>query len=248
MNSDSAAYSGQVSKAEELTRQAVASAVHADEKETAASYEAQAGLRQALVGNPAAAKNHAAAALAMTDGRDVQFMVGMVLAFAGDTAKVQPIVNDFAKRFPEDTLVRFLYLTSLRAQQALLHHDFSKAIAELQPAGPYEMGQPSSGNTISIALYPVYIRGEAYRAMKKGTEAAVEYQKILDHRGVVINGPLGALAHLGLGRAYVLAGDTAKAKIAYQDFLALWKGADPDVPVLKRPSPSMQAYTEDRTK
>jgi serine/threonine protein kinase/Flp pilus assembly protein TadD len=233
MDSDSEAYSGRVRKAEELTRQAVNSATHADEKETAASYEAQAGIRQALFGNPAAAKQHAAAALAMTDGRDAQFLAGMAYGFAGDTAKVQLIVNDFAKRFPEDTLVKFLYLTSLRAQQDLLHHDSSKALFDLQAAAGYEFGQPSSGNTISIALYPAYLRGEAFRMAKQGKEAVAEYQKILDHRGVVINGPLGALAHLGIGRAYVLTGDSAKSKIEYQNFLAQWKDADPDLPLLK---------------
>jgi eukaryotic-like serine/threonine-protein kinase len=233
LESDSAAYSGQLRKADELTRQAVASALHADEKETAATYEAQAAVRQALFGNAAAAKQHAATALEMTNGRDVQFLAIMAVTLAGDSAKSASLANDFAKRFPEDTLVRMIYLPSLRGQQALARHDSAKTIAELQTAAPYELGQPNTGSTLSIALYPVYVRAEALRAAKQGKEAFGEYQKILDHRGVVINGPIGALAHLGLGRAYVLAGDAAKAKIAYQDFLALWKDADPDIPLLK---------------
>jgi serine/threonine protein kinase/Tfp pilus assembly protein PilF len=234
MDADTAAYFGRLRKSEELTRQAVASAVHADEKETAAAYEAQSGVRQALFGNPAPAKQHAAAALSMTDGRDVQFLAALAYALAGDSAKTQTLVNDLTKRFPSDTLAKFIYLTTLRAQQALMRHDSAKAIAELQPAASYESGQSSSGNTISIALYPVYIRGQALLMAKQGKEAAAEYQKILDHRGVVINGPIGVLAHLGLGRAYALSGDTGKAKIEYQNFLASWKDADSDIPILKQ--------------
>jgi tetratricopeptide (TPR) repeat protein len=233
MDADTNAYSGHLRKAEELTHQAVASALHADEKETAATYEAQAGVRQALFGNPTTAKQHAAAALAMTDGRDVQFLAAMAYSLAGDSAKAQLLINDFAKRFPEDTLVKFNYLPTLRGHQALLRPDTSKAMAELEVAAPYEAGQASGGNTVSVGYYPVYVRAEALRMAKRGKEAAVEYQKILDHPGVIINSPFGALSRLGLGRAYALAGDSAKAKIAYQDFLALWKDADPDIPILK---------------
>jgi eukaryotic-like serine/threonine-protein kinase len=233
MQADSVAYTGQLRKADDYTLRAIASATRADEKETAATYQAQAGLRYALFGNVLLARQHAAAAMAISNGREVQFMSALALAFAGDSARVQTLQNDFAKRFPEDTLVRFIYLPSLRAQQEILHRDFSKVVAELQPTLPYELGQTNGGATISLALYPAYIRAESFRMAKQGNEAAAEYQKILDHRGVVINGPLGALAHLGLGRAYALSGDTTKAKIAYQDFLALWKDADPDVPILK---------------
>jgi hypothetical protein len=233
MDADSKAYFGHLGGAEELTRRAVASAQHADEKEVAATYEAQAGVRQGLFGNPAAAKQHAATALSMTDGRDTQFLAAMAYALAGDSAKVQTLANDFSKRFPEDTLVRFNYLPSLRGEQALLRHDSTKALAELQVALPYEGGQASSGNTIVIAYYPVFVRAEAFRMAKRGREAAAEYQKILDHSGVIINLPLGALAHLGLARAYALDGDSAKSKIEYQNFLALWKDADPDIPLLK---------------
>jgi len=233
MEAETAAYTGHLRRAEELTRQAVASAIHADEKETAASYEAQAGVRQALFGNSTAAKQHARAALAMSNGRDVQFLAGLAMLLAGDANGVQPLVNDFTKRFPEDTLAKFVHLPSLRAEQALVRRDWSKALAELLPSLPYESGQASSGNVFTIAFYPVHARAAAYLFAKQGQEAAVEYQKLLDHRGVVINNPLGALAHLGLGRAYALAGDSAKAKIAYQDFLALWKDADPDIPILK---------------
>jgi tetratricopeptide (TPR) repeat protein/predicted Ser/Thr protein kinase len=234
MDADSSAYSGHVRRAEELTRQAVASAVHADEKETAALYEAQAGLRQALFGNLAAAKQHATAALTASNGRDVEYAASMALTLAGDASRALVLVNDFTKRFPDDTVVKFIYLPTLRGQLMSLRHDFSNALSELQSAAPYESGQASPGSTISIALYPVYVRACAYLAAKQGKEAVAEYQKIVDHPGVVINGPIGVLAHLGLGRAHALAGDSAKAKIAYQDFLALWKDADPDIPILKQ--------------
>jgi tetratricopeptide (TPR) repeat protein len=169
----------------------------------------------------------------MSTGRDVQYFAAMAAAIAGDAAKSQALVNDFVKRFPVDTLVKSLYLPAIRGQQALLRKDAAKAISELQVTSSVELGQPNTGSTISVALLPVYVRAEAYRAAKQGKEAAAEYQKILDHRGVVINGPIGAMAYLGLGRAYVLAGDAAKSKIAYQNFLALWKDADPDIPILK---------------
>ena len=233
MEGDTEAYSGRVRRAEELTKQAVDSAVRADEKEVAASYQAVAGIRQAFFENDSAARPHAESALAMSNGRDVQYIAGIVLAHGGDGARVQALLSDFSKRFPQDTLVRFVYVPTLRAQLALSRRDAGKAIAELQPAAPYELGQASSSNTISIALYPVYVRGMAYLAAKQGKEALAEFQKILDHRGVVINGPIGVLAHLGQGRAYALMGDTSKAKIAYQDFLGKWKDADAEVPALK---------------
>jgi len=234
MHADTAAFSGQLRRAEELTRQAVNSAVHAEEKETAAYYEAQAGVRQALFGNAEAAKRHAADALAMSNGRDVQYMAALALAFAGDTNRTQVLQNDFTKRFPEDTLAKFMYGPALRAEQALLRHDYSKMADELAPSVPYELGQANGGSTISIALYPVYIRASGYLAAKQGKEAVGEFQKIVDSRSVVVNGPIGVLAHLGLGRAYALAGDPTNAKVAYQDFLAQWKDADTDVPILKQ--------------
>jgi serine/threonine protein kinase len=234
MDADTAAYSGQLRRAEDLTQQAVNSAVRADEKEVAAYYEAQAGVRQVLFGNVEAAKRHAAVALAMSNGRDAQYVAGLALSFAGDSNRTEVLLNDFTKRFPEDTLARFVYVPSLRAQQRVLRRDYAKAPDELAPAVPYEMGQDNGGSTVSIALYPVFIRATAFLAARQGKEAAAEFQKIIDHRSVVLNAPIGALALLGLSRANALAGDTTKAKIAYQDFLAQWKDADQDIPVLKQ--------------
>jgi len=228
---DTAAYGGELRKARDLSRQAAASAERAGEKEVLAEYHAQAGLRDALFGNSAKGQEGAAAAMALSNGREVQFVAAMAYAIAADTNKAEALANDLNKRFPEDTVVQMNYVPSIRAQIALNHRDTSKAIELLQPAIQYELGQMGSG-AVSPSLYPAWVRGEAYRAAGEGAEAAREYQKILDHRGVVVNGPIGALAHLGLGRAYALQGDTVKARVAYQDFFALWKDADPDVPVL----------------
>jgi tetratricopeptide (TPR) repeat protein len=228
---DTAAYSGQLRKARDLSRQAAASAERAGEKEPVAEYHAQAGVREALFGNSAKGQEGAAAAMALSNGREVQFIAAMAYAVAADTNKAQALANDLNKRFLEDTVVQMNYLPSVGAQIALNHRDTSKAIELLQPAIQYELGQMGSG-AISPSIYPAWVRAEAYRAAGQGAEAAREYQKILDHRGVVVNGPIGALAYLGLGRAYALQGDTAKARVAYQDFFGLWKDADPDVPIL----------------
>jgi Flp pilus assembly protein TadD len=236
---DTAAYAGRLGKAREFSRRAVASAERAEEKETAAGYEADAALREALFGNAADARRRAAAALALSTGRDVQYGAALALALAGDVARVQALADDLAKRFPEDTIVQFNYLPALRAQLTLNRNDpakssgagASKSIEALQAAAPYELGTAAS--VLLAALYPVYVRGEAYLAGHQGSEAAAEFQKILDHRGVVFEEPIGALAHLGLAHAYALQGDTAKARAAYQDFFTLWKDADPDIPILR---------------
>ena len=140
---------------------------------------------------------------------------------------ISKLANDLVTRFPEDTLVQFNYLPTLRAQLALNSHDTAKAIELLQGGASFELGW-------SGALYPVYVRGEAYLTSHDGTGASVEFRKIVDYRGVVVNEPIGALAHLGLARAHNLQGDSAKARAAYQDFLESWKDADPDIPVLKQ--------------
>jgi predicted Zn-dependent protease len=212
----------------------VASANRAEEKETAAGYDAAAALREALFGNPTEARQKAIAALALSEGRDVQFGAALALVLAGDLSRAQTLADDLGKRFPQDTVVQFNYLPTVRAQLALGRGDSSKAIEALQAAAPYELGSPISGGAFSPALYPVYVRGEGYLAAHHGSEAATEFQKILDWRGVVLNEPIGALAHLGLARAFVLQGASTKARIAYQDFLALWKDADSDIPILRQ--------------
>jgi tetratricopeptide (TPR) repeat protein len=159
----------------------------------------------------------------------------LALALAGNSAQAQALADDLEKRFPEDTSVKFSYLPVLRALLALNRDQPSKAIELLEGATPYELGTPRSNlQGFFGALYPVYVRGEAYLAAGEATDAVAEFQKILDHRGIVISDVIGALAHLQLGRAYAVAGDKAKAKSAYQDFLNLWKDADLNIPVLKQ--------------
>jgi serine/threonine protein kinase/Flp pilus assembly protein TadD len=222
---DTAAYAGQLGKAREFFRRATASAERAEEKETAASYEAIAALREALFGNAFQARQRAASALGLSMGRDLQYWAALAHALIGDSARALALADDLDKRFPEDTVVRFSYLPALRGRIALSHNDVPKAIEFLQAAIPYELGGYAG-------LFPAYLRGEVYIAAHRGSEAAAEFQKILDHRGIVGNDPIGALAHLQIGRAYAIQGDTAKAKAAYQDFLTLWKDADSDIPVL----------------
>jgi len=232
LESETAAYGGEFAKARELTQGAADSAQRADLKETAAEYEAHAAIREALAGDAAMAKQPAQAALAMANGKNVEAYSAIALGLAGDSARAGQLAAELAKRFPEDTIVQFDYLPMIRAAIALRSGDAGEAVRALSAAAPYELGHANSAFT--FALYPIYLRGEAYLANKQGPAAAVEFQKILDHPGVVGNQPIGALAHLGLGRAYALAGDDAKAKTAYQDFFALWKNADPDIPILQQ--------------
>ena len=222
---DTAVFTGQLSKARTLTRQAINAALKADEKEAAALYMAEAAVREALVGNGNLAKRQAHAALELSKGRDVAALSAISLGMAGDIATANRLAGDLSQRFPEDTIVQSNYLPAIHIVA------LGGKTREL-PALAYELG----GNleTANFVLYPVYLRGQAYLAAKQGTEAAAEFQKILDHPGAVRSEPIGALAHLQLGRALLLSGDKVKAKIAYQDFLALWRDADSDVPILKQ--------------
>jgi len=231
LQSETATYGGEFTKARELTQRAADSALRAQEKETAAEYQAHDSVREALAGNKALAKQEAQSAIAGSDGRHSEGFSAIALGMAGDSAQAERLAGDLAKRFPQDTIVQFDYLPMIRAAVALQSGKAAEALAALAASVPYEMGQTNSAFT--FALYPAYLRGEAYLAVRQGAAAASEFQKILDHPGVIGNQPIGALARLGLGRAYALSGDTTRAKIAYQDFLSLWKHADPDSPTLK---------------
>jgi eukaryotic-like serine/threonine-protein kinase len=232
LEADTVAYTGRLKEAREFSRRAVDSAERAEQKETAASYSAVSGLREALFGNAGEARRSATVAMERSTGRDVQYGSALALAYAGDDKQARTLTDDLSKRFPEDTVVLSNYLPTLRAKLALRRGNTSDAIENLRNARPYELGQTTTSTYDWTALYPVYVRGEAYLAAHQSNEAAAEFQKILDHRGLVLNEPIGALAHLGLARAYVMHGDTAKARAAYQDFLTLWKDADPDIPIL----------------
>jgi eukaryotic-like serine/threonine-protein kinase len=232
LESETAAHSGQFGKARELTRRATDSARRAQEKETAAEYQGHNSLREALVGKAAWAKEDAQSALAEVKGKHGEGFSAIACALAGDSVNAKSLIADLEKRFPQDTVVQIQYLPMARAALALDNGNAAAAVDALSAASAYELGH--ANDDFTFALYPVYLRGEAYLAAKNGSAAITEFQKILDHSGVVGNEPIGALAHLGLGRAYALTGDTMKAKTAYQDFFALWKNADPDVPVLKQ--------------
>ncbi len=226
LESDTEAWSGRLGKARELSRQAVQSARRSDEKEPAALWQTNAAIREALFGNADAARQNASAAVALAPGsRDAEAQSALAYALAGDAAHAQSLGDDLGKRFPKDTVVQSVWLPTIHAQIETGRKNPARSIELLQAAAPYELGTLSG-------LYPVYVRGEAYLAAHQGNEAAAEFQKIHDHRGVVFNEPIGVLSHLGLARAYVLQGDTAKAKAAYQEFLTLWKDADPDIPIL----------------
>lgn len=233
LEADTAAYSGQLRDAREFSHRAMDSAERAGEKETAATYSAMSGLREALFGNSAEARRHAALAMERSTGRDAQYGAALALAYAGDDKRAQTLTEDLGKRFPEDTLVQFNYLPTLRARLAVNRENASGGVEILRAATPYELGMTISSTYGWNCLHPVFVRGEAYLAAHQGNEAAAEFQKILNHRSVVLNQPIGALAHLGLARAYALQGDGARARAAYQDFLTLWKQADADIRILK---------------
>jgi serine/threonine protein kinase/tetratricopeptide (TPR) repeat protein len=231
LEANTAAYSGRLRDAREFSRRATDSAERADKKETAATYSALSGLREALFGNAGEARRRVTFAVGSTAGRDMEYCEALALAYAQDNGRAQMLTDDLAKRFPEDTMVQFNYLPTLRAKFAVRRGNASEAIESLRVAAPYDLGKVSVTTDWS-SVYPVYVRGEAYLAAHQGSDAATEFQKIVDHRGIVVNKPIGALAYLEIGRAYVMQGDTAKARAAYQDFLTLWKDADPDIPIL----------------
>src|ERR1700733_12233656 len=229
------ARSGRMDQARVMWERAIASAQQAGNRERVAIYEAAAGGCEAPLGNGVAAKERARAALKLAKGRDVEYAAAFALGLSGDLMESQRLAADLEKRFPEDTPVLFEYLPTLRAISTLANRAPPDAVEQLQRAVPYDLAMPGTAFFYMFgSLYPAYIRGEAYLAAGRGPEAAAEFQKVLDHRGIVLADPIGALAHLQLGRAYAVSGGTTKAKSAYQGFLTLWKDADQDIPILKQ--------------
>jgi serine/threonine protein kinase/tetratricopeptide (TPR) repeat protein len=233
------ARAGRLDAARQSARRAIELASAAGQRERAAVRETAVAVWEALYGNAAAAKRNAMHVLEVANGRHVTYAAALALAIAGERSRAQAIADDLDSRFPEDTSVRFNYVPTLRALSALSANDPARAIDVLQPAATYEFAQPGisffgSGGGSFGAMYPTYVRGEAYLALHKPTEAAAEFQKILDHPGVVLGDPMGALARLQLGRAFTQAGDVTKARVVYEDLLALWKDADPDLELPKR--------------
>jgi len=230
--SDTEAYYGRLAKSLDFSRRAVDSAVRAGSKETAALWQVNAALRQAEFGNVAMAKQGVTAALALAPGRDVKVLGALTLARVGDTVRAKAMITALEKSEPLNTVLKVYWLPSLKAAIELSAGNSAQALVFLEAAAPYELGEPPPMQLGT--LYPAYIRGQAYLSAHSGTAASMEFEKILDHRGLVLNFPLSALAHLGLARAHAFSGDTAKARTAYQDFFALWKDADPDIPILRQ--------------
>lgn len=224
--SNVAAAQGQMQKAEQLLQQSLQVSNRLGFKETTADTQADFAVIQAKVGNIAKARELAASSSALAHGRLNMAPVAIALAMTGDGKRAQAIVDDLGHRFPDDTILHQVTVPIVHALLELQNNAPEKAISALQATTPYELG-------VGQALLPIYVRGLAYLQAKRGTEAAAEFQKILDHRGIMPASGEHSLAKLGLGRAYVLVGDTAKARAAYQDFFALWKDADPDLPLLK---------------
>ena len=231
MQSDTEAYYGRMTKARDFSRRATDSAVRADAKETAAFWQINAALREAELGNAALARQGVAAALKLSQGRDVKIMSALALARTGDTAKAGALAEELEKSNPTNTLLKAYWLPTIHAAIEISKGNSSQAVTDLEPAAPYELGVAVTSINY---LYPAYVRGQAYLLAHNGAAAAAEFQKLLDHRGMVTNFVTGSLAHLQIGRADAMAGDTAKAKAAYQDFFTLWKDADPDLPILKQ--------------
>jgi serine/threonine protein kinase/tetratricopeptide (TPR) repeat protein len=229
--SDTEGFYGRLSAAREFARRAVDSAIRADSKETAALWQVNGALREAEFGNAAAARHDADAAIALSPGRDVKVLAALVQARAGYIARARSLADELEKTYPTNTTLKLYWFPTVRAAVELGGKNPAQALVALEAVAPYEFGEPPPFQVGT--LYPPYLRAEAYLALHDGPAAAREFQKLIDRRGLVINYPLGALAYLGLGRAYVLSGETAKAKAAYQEFFTRWKDADPEIPILK---------------
>ena len=229
------ARSGRLQAARRSSSRAVDLALQEGEREAAASYRAARAVWEAVYGNAAEGKRNATGGAGLSKGRDVEYAAGLALALSGDSSRSEALAGDLEKRFPEDTFVKFTYVPVLRALAALERGKPADSVERLQIALPYELAVNGLNfNHFYLGgLHSAYVRGEALIAAHRYAEAAAEFQKILDHRGIVGADPIGALAHLQLGRAFALSGDKTKAKAAYEDFLALWKDADPDIPILK---------------
>jgi DNA-binding winged helix-turn-helix (wHTH) protein/tetratricopeptide (TPR) repeat protein len=232
--SDAEAYYGRERKAREFSGKAVDSALRNEEKETAAQWRMDEALREAEFGNGKLAQEDTANARALTASHDTQILAAIALARTGRIVEAESLASDLEKRYPLDTLVEQYWIPVIRASIELQRNNPARAVELLRVTTPYELASPVTWSELGGPLYPAYLRGEAYLLLHRAEEAAAEYRKLIEHRGFMLACPLGALAHVGLGRALAASGETAKAQTAYQDFLALWKDADEDIPILKQ--------------
>lgn len=223
---NAAAFAGRLSQARTFTARAADAARKADEKETAAGYLIDGAQREALFGNAGEARKLADAALALASDRDTQYGAAVSYALAGTTDRARRLADALNTQFPDDTFVQDIYLPTIRAAIALAQHDPASALKELDRTNPYDLG-------LEGGLLPVYVRGTAFLAGHDGVRAIAEFQKILDHPGVVLGAPIGSLAHLQIARGQILAGNRDASRAAYAQFFDAWKDADPDIPILK---------------
>jgi eukaryotic-like serine/threonine-protein kinase len=230
--SDAEGYYGHAKIAREFSKKAFESALRDDQKETAAQWKMDGALREVEFGNRQIAKEETVAARVLTSSHDTEILAAIALARMGDVTEAEKLAKDLEKQYPLDTLVTNYWLPVIRASEEDARNNPTKALQLLQPSAPYELASPVAWSGLGGPMYPAYLRGEAYLQLRRGNDAAAEYQKIVDHPGFMLACPLRALAHLGIARAYAMQGDTAKATVAYQDFLTLWKNADPDIPIL----------------
>jgi DNA-binding winged helix-turn-helix (wHTH) protein/Tfp pilus assembly protein PilF len=230
--SDTEAYLGRLAKAREFSKRAVDSARRADSKEAGALWEVNAALREAEFGNPTSARRDAMAATALATGKYVRSVAALALSRAGNGAQAQKMAETLNRELPQDTILQGYWLPLIHAAIALNAKNAAGALQVLETTAPYELAECEPFQV--GMLYPMYLRGQAYLMAHRGKEAATEFQKMVEHPGILINFPLGALARLGLARAYALQGDAAKARTAYQNFLTLWKDAYPEIPILKQ--------------
>ena len=231
MQSDTEAYYGRERRALSFSRRAVFSAVRADSKETGALWQINAALRDAELGKTASAKRGVTAALVLSQARDVKVVTALTLARIGDSARARALAEELERNYPTNTLLKLYWLPTIEAAIELNDRHASQALLDLEATAPYEGGQ--AGEFINY-MYPAYVRGVAYLLARNGPAAVIEFQKLFDHKGIMLNFVTGSLVYLQIGRAYSMAGDSGKAKAAYQDFLTLWKDADADIPMLKQ--------------
>ena len=233
-DSDTKAYFGHLIEARAATRRAIDSAQRNGEKETAAQWQLNGAIREAEFGNNDRTRQEIASAQSLASARDLKILAALASARSGDSTRAQRLADELEKENPLSTMIIGYWLPTIRASIEIDHNNTERAVQILQVSAPYELASPSPPVEFGSWLYPAFVRGEAFLVLHRGADAAAEFQKLVDHRSLVGNCALGALAHLQLGRAYAMQGDSTKAKTAYQDFLTLWKDADPDIPILKQ--------------
>ena len=232
--SDTEAFHGRLSASRDLSKRAAGSALHNDSPETAAAWQMGIALRDAEFDNVALSRHEIASALATASTRDVSILAALALARIGDIAQAKHMADDLAARFPLNTVINRYWLPTIYASIEIHRGNPARAVELLQTTQEYELGSPLPQFEVGGTLYPVYVRGQAYLLLNRGKEAAEQFQKYLDHSGVAVNCPLGALARLQLARSDMLTGNTKSAQEKYQEFFVLWKSSDPDIPILRR--------------